>query len=354
MRERRGQMRCWHSLARSSRDAPDVGDFLAPATQLVMVDLPMVRPIVWYSVLCVAPVTGTAALVFESSTTASYGSLGAGYWPIENDQLLGARFHLAEPVLVEHIGGDLIQDPNSTATIFGAIAALGAGGFPTGKPLALQPLAVTVFSPPRTGEDMSTPLSVLLQPRDYALIFGGGLFGSTVDHIIPDPAADMPQDNNNTCRPDYPLSRRPPLFCALLLFVADFIMQLLLGASVFWRIRPASRGLFSSLIFSASVSTDVATPAMVALACCCILENSSAIFLRLAASASSISSFLASAVACAISPATRPLVLLGRQRLHRRHYAAVHGQGTIRRAPLSIRTHDGPTHKHYSAVESNK
>jgi hypothetical protein len=86
-------------------------------------------------------------------------------------------------VEVESVGGNLVA---LGGTIYAAIIPLSS---PTALPPAAEsyglenvtPLATTVFTPPFPSDEILVPLSVRLNPGDYALIFGSGQFGATGD-----------------------------------------------------------------------------------------------------------------------------------------------------------------------------
>lgn len=93
-------------------------------------------------------------------------------------QWFGARFSLTQAVTVDHVGANI--DGNSS--IFAAIVALsGPGGLPTFAPSEIESnaLASTTFVLSPGIADVSVPLSVLLGPGDYGVLFGVGPFGSS-------------------------------------------------------------------------------------------------------------------------------------------------------------------------------
>jgi hypothetical protein len=120
-------------------------------------------------------VTADAGIIYESATMGNSEIYTA--FLLFHDQFLGTRFHITEKVQVTSIGGHL-QGPGP---LFGAIISLSsATDLPKGSPLnSSEILASTVFNVPIPDCDFRTPLSVLLEPGYYGLIFGSDLFGAT-------------------------------------------------------------------------------------------------------------------------------------------------------------------------------
>jgi len=107
-------------------------------------------------------------------------------------QYLGARFSISQQFQVTAIGGHLFTflPPEP---LFGAIVRLsGPNALPTGNPVDTDWLASTTFIGPNPSADFSTPLSVILPPGDYALIFGSGQFGATGFGAMPSTNLDIP------------------------------------------------------------------------------------------------------------------------------------------------------------------
>jgi hypothetical protein len=118
--------------------------------------------------------------------TASYvGPQSFGY-VVGQSQLLGARFSVAETTLVDHVGGNLLQD--TPGDLFAAIVSLSD---PIGLPSDQwmndgSVVAHVVFAPPGPdSDDVRIPLSVALAPGHYALVFGSGLFGASGEGVMP-------------------------------------------------------------------------------------------------------------------------------------------------------------------------
>jgi hypothetical protein len=132
--------------------------------------------------------------ILESATT----SLDGLRIPLTVDQFqyLGCRFHLDQPTNIEAIGGRIWRDTADT-TVFGAIATLTSpNGFPELTPKTFSPIAVTTFTTPISNQDTNdllVPLSVLLQPGDYAIIFGSNRFGATGKSAMDRPYSETSQ-----------------------------------------------------------------------------------------------------------------------------------------------------------------
>jgi hypothetical protein len=162
----------------------------------------MYRSIVCVCVMFTAPAASDSATILESATFVSPTGPVVGI-AVKTLFYLGARFHLDQETLIDHIGGELSQGDDPAATTFGAIAALTPSGFPSGDPLTFQPLAVTTFvAPEQNLADLLVPLSVTLPPGDYALIFGTGRFGATTNGSFGASSA-FPYDNVNTPQASY-------------------------------------------------------------------------------------------------------------------------------------------------------
>ena len=140
--------------------------------------------------ICAAADAFSAA---PSSTIFESAILGPMAQPVDQtivivpDQYLCARFHVSQPTLVDQVGGLMRRYPSShTVSIFAAIAPItSSSGFPQLSPSQFQPLAVTSLDL-TTGDyaDWRAPLSVLLSPGDYALIFGTGRFGVSGNAVM--------------------------------------------------------------------------------------------------------------------------------------------------------------------------
>ena len=123
-----------------------------------------------------------AAIIHESAELGTTGEYGG--FILNSDQFGASRFSLTETVQVTAIGGHMWGGSD----IFGAIVALPSPtGFPSFLPSAIgtNALASTTFTPGSPSSDVRVPLSVLLSPGDYALVFGSGHFGVTGTALMP-------------------------------------------------------------------------------------------------------------------------------------------------------------------------
>lgn len=123
---------------------------------------------------------GHAAVLFESATLGTTGH-DTG-WNISDSQLLGSRFTLTTSAHVTHVGGHV--GSFNGQSLFAAIVALDPGtGLPAFIPstIAANALAGTSFLPASLSAEVTVALEVDLGPGDYALIFGGGAFGSPLN-----------------------------------------------------------------------------------------------------------------------------------------------------------------------------
>jgi hypothetical protein len=117
-------------------------------------------------------------MVYETAPLGPTGQTEG--WGVDFAQYLGARFYFQRGIEVTLIGGHITQW-NYGANFFGAIVPLsGPYDLPAGNPFtAGEVVASTVFNPSVPSTDFRAPLSVILSPGYYALIFGTNALGST-------------------------------------------------------------------------------------------------------------------------------------------------------------------------------
>lgn len=136
------------------------------------------------------------AVVIASATLGATGQIGGT--SVTATQFVGWRFAVAEPLVIERVGGHLFGDVGAGG-VFAAVVSLPAiDAFPAGDPFtAEEVVATTVFEPPVPSADVRTPLNAVVGPGAYALVFGTGLFGATGEAALPRPAgqADIPPSN---------------------------------------------------------------------------------------------------------------------------------------------------------------
>lgn len=125
----------------------------------------------------------SAAVVYESATL---GVPTAGGLGLYDSQFLGAKFHLDLTTQVTSIGGNI----GGTGSLFGAIVSLSSpASIPLGYPLLPSEVVAYGTFEARTeavsytrspvSVEQALDLSVLLEPGDYGVVFGSGLFGAT-------------------------------------------------------------------------------------------------------------------------------------------------------------------------------
>jgi hypothetical protein len=148
--------------------------------------LALVLACTWISVFA-SGATGSPITLFDTGsvsigTTGQYGGSAVG-----TSQYVGVRFQATATAYVLELGGHFGGIPE--ASIFGAIAEIsGPTGLPNLSALDTDPAVIgsSVFAVPRASEVVWAPLSAELQSGQwYALIFGGGLFGSTGNAYAP-------------------------------------------------------------------------------------------------------------------------------------------------------------------------
>ncbi|MCG8695633.1 MAG: hypothetical protein MI806_30855 [Minwuiales bacterium] len=143
-----------------------------------------------------------AGVIFQSAELIAVGNTG-GVGAGRPFAITGTRFSITETVQVDMIGGHFSQ--SFSGSIFGAIVPLSR---PNSNPIGSLPdiaLASTTFTVPFPGGGISvdflTPLSVVLSPGSYGVLFGTGLFGAT---STSGPA--FADNNTNPSAPTYFLS----------------------------------------------------------------------------------------------------------------------------------------------------
>ncbi len=118
---------------------------------------------------------------------------------VDGQQFLGSRFHLAQAAQVTAVGGHV---KGEFGPLFAAIVSLPSpAGVPGFAPHAIESfaLASTLFTPSQLSSDILTPMSAVLGPGDYALVFGGAdsavgyfPFGATGTGVMPTNNTDLP------------------------------------------------------------------------------------------------------------------------------------------------------------------
>jgi hypothetical protein len=127
----------------------------------------------------VAGVPAGAATVFSSAGFVPNGETGDYYIANDGQSFIAATFTLGQESEITGIGGVFTQFGDG-GSIFGAIIAAPANQSDvTASSLANLSLAHAIFAPPTDGSDLTTPLSALLGPGTYELVFGSGLWDTT-------------------------------------------------------------------------------------------------------------------------------------------------------------------------------
>ena len=127
----------------------------------------------------VAGVPAGAATVYSSAGFVPNGETGDYYIANDGQSFIAATFTLSQQSEITGIGGVFTQFGDG-GSIFGAIIAAPASqNDVTASSLVNLSLAHTIFAPPTDGSDLTTPVSALLGPGTYELVFGSGLWGTT-------------------------------------------------------------------------------------------------------------------------------------------------------------------------------
>lgn len=143
--------------------------------------------------LALIPAFASAAVIYQSASAGPadcsvFGSI------VDSGQFLGARFSLGSTTTLTGVGGQVCGS-SAADDFFAAILPLsGPGALPAFNPLDLigNALASATFVPGDSGADVTIPFSITLGPGDYALVFGGGLLGTTGFGWMPDSGTDLP------------------------------------------------------------------------------------------------------------------------------------------------------------------
>ncbi len=125
-------------------------------------------------------------IIHESATLGNTNPHAGVGISVNVAQFLGPRFHVEQRTQITAVGGHLWNSGSNT--FFAAILALsGPDALPTGSPINPSEVAAsTVFDPGRIYGDFSTPLSVILEPGYYGLVFGTDELGASGgDGIMP-------------------------------------------------------------------------------------------------------------------------------------------------------------------------
>jgi hypothetical protein len=119
------------------------------------------------------------SVVLESASLGATGHNSGS--SITTAQFVGWRFQIDAALDVDHVGGHLLSDPNSSGDIFAALVALDSiTSVPHGAPFTVdETIASTVFRPAFPSDEIEVPLTAALKPGSYALVFGTGLFGAS-------------------------------------------------------------------------------------------------------------------------------------------------------------------------------
>ena len=115
----------------------------------------------------------SASIIYTTNDGTTW--LGGGGPSIDGTQYFGVDFSITSTTQVAYIGGSIIDNPSSPGSIFGAILPLSLNSPYPASPsqIVSSALGEVTFTP--NGEpNVYVPLSLTLQPGNYALVFGGG------------------------------------------------------------------------------------------------------------------------------------------------------------------------------------
>src|SRR5262249_2398087 len=129
------------------------------------------------AVLTAAP--AMADTLYASAGFVPGGEIGDYFFDNSGQNLFAATFTLSQTSQITGVGGVFTHDGDGGSIFAEIIGAPGQQSQVNLSPLAGLSLAHTVFNAPIDGSDVTTPLSVILGPGTYELVFGSGLFGAT-------------------------------------------------------------------------------------------------------------------------------------------------------------------------------
>ena len=122
--------------------------------------------------------TVSSNTVFETDLTGYEDSPSAFDILIAHTQYVGTRFSLTEQTHIDGFGAFFSEGSSLSGNIFGGFAPISSGGFPSFTPNNTPPNLIghKVFTP---NKETYVPISITLDPGDYALVMGSGVFGAS-------------------------------------------------------------------------------------------------------------------------------------------------------------------------------
>ncbi len=144
----------------------------------------------------VSPVSATnidngLETLFESADLGAIAQ-AAGTGPVVGvDTFLGWRFTVTETVTVANVGGHLVAQDAGPETLFVAIVPLEADGFPPDTSLTDDAVFGASFVVDSPSAEIAVPVGIVLDPGEYGMIFGSGLFGATGRGHMPGNDSDI-------------------------------------------------------------------------------------------------------------------------------------------------------------------
>jgi hypothetical protein len=129
------------------------------------------------AVLFLAVAVSRAGILYQSTTVPNLTGCASGGTGLNSTQYVGVNFTVTAVSHVTSIGGDICNLVGNTGQLFGAILPLiGTSSFPAfPTQVNVAALGGVTFVP---NGDVFAPLSLTLQPGNYVLILGSGLFGA--------------------------------------------------------------------------------------------------------------------------------------------------------------------------------
>jgi hypothetical protein len=130
--------------------------------------------------VCFSTSAAKASLLYSNAKPGSPESVGL---VLGNAQLVGMRFQLSSSAIIDGIGGNIqVLNTVGNESIFGTLVRLtDMSDYPDSIDLSTPDVLATITFGANAGfTDLTIPIAPLtVQPGDYALVFGSGLFGAT-------------------------------------------------------------------------------------------------------------------------------------------------------------------------------
>lgn len=147
---------------------------------------------------CWIPLSASAVPIFESASLGSPSTINQG--DVSGSQSFGVRFELGSTMTTTEIGGHFKRvSTTGNQSIYGAVVALTSStDFPNSTNMSTSDVLGSALLGPLTdpSSELVAPLSLVLTPGWYALVFGSGNLGASG-------FGGIPRADSNIGSPDY-------------------------------------------------------------------------------------------------------------------------------------------------------